>query len=71
MADASETIISWFLPVGLVALVGGVGLGLVELYLVHHEMIEQIHDSSIVLLITFGIQTVFMGLLADLIVHRR
>jgi hypothetical protein len=60
-----------FMPIGLSLIAFGVIMFLVELYLINHRMIEKLHDSTIVVLILFGIQTAFFGLLADLIVNRK
>ena len=60
-----------FMPVGLFLIFCGVAGFLLEWYMVNHRIIEKMHDSTIVVLIIFVIQTTFFGLLADLIVNKK
>ena len=60
-----------FMPAGVFLIFCGVAMFLLEWYLVNHRIIEKLHDSTIVVLIIFGIQTAFFGLLADLIVNKK
>lgn len=60
-----------FIPAGVFLVFSGMVLFLVEWYLVTHNIIEKLHDSTVVVLIIFGIQTTFFGLLADLIVNKK
>ena len=60
-----------FIPMGLFLIFCGITLFLLEWYLITHQIIEKLHDSTIVVLIIFGIQTTFFGLLADLIINKK
>lgn len=60
-----------FMPMGVFLIFCGIAVFIIEWYLVNHQIIESIHDSSILVLIIFGIQTAFFGLLADLIVNKK
>ena len=60
-----------FMPLGLFLIFCGVGLCLTEWYLLNQKTIDALHDGAIAVLIIFGIQTTFFGLLADLIVNKK
>lgn len=60
-----------FMPIGLFLIFGGMVMFVIEWYLVNHQIIEKLHDSTIVVMILFGIQTAFFGLLADLMVNKK
>ena len=60
-----------FVPIGVLSFLIGVVLGLVELVLVVSGRTDVVHDGAIVLFIVFGLQSLFFGLLADLIINKR
>jgi len=60
-----------FVPLGLFSGGAGVFLGVVELTLNLAGSMQGFDDGTIAVLITFGVQSFFFGLLADLIIHKR
>ena len=60
-----------FLPLGLTSSVLGVALGAVEVALYLTGRLNDMHDGTILVLITFGVQALFFGFVADLIIQSK
>jgi glycosyltransferase involved in cell wall biosynthesis len=60
-----------FVPLGIVSALCGISLGLVELVLYLCGSIDSFTDATIGVLLAFGLQTLFFGLLADLIIQKK
>ncbi len=60
-----------FVPAGIFFLCSGVAVGCVEGILYSLGKMSTMHDASIAVLIIFGVQCLFFGLLADLIIMKK
>ncbi len=59
-----------FVPLGLASCAGGALLGVLDLVLNLTATIDGFHDGTIAVLLTFGLQSLSLGLIADLILRR-
>ena len=60
-----------FVPIGVTSFLLGVLMACVEITLTFLGHLTDVHDATIAILIIFGIQCLFFGLLADLIINRK
>lgn len=60
-----------FMPIGLLSLGAGCLLGIVEAGMLLTGALDAMHKGSIIVLILFGIQALFFGFLADLVIQTK
>jgi len=60
-----------FVPLGLASCMIGASVGAVEVVLYLAGLLVRFHDATVAILISFGLQCLFFGLLADLVIKKR